>query len=44
MTQALEQILEFTPRIQTRMYQTIDTYTSRTTKIYSFDPPKPFGL
>jgi len=43
-SQALEQILEFAPSLgQTRTHQTIDTYTSGTTKLYSFDPPKPLG-
>ena len=46
MTQALEQMLDntFVPNIaQDRMYQTIDTYTSGTTALYT-PPPKPFGL
>ena len=31
----------FVPNIaQDRMYQTIDTYTTGTTQLYSFDPPK----
>jgi len=39
-SQALEQMLEFAPSFgQTKMYQTIDRYTSGTTKLYSFDPP-----
>jgi len=42
-SQALEQMLTFVLRFgQTRMYQTIDAYTTGTTKLYSFDPPKPF--
>ena len=43
-SQALEQMLNntFVPNIaQDRMYQTIDTYTTGTTQLYSFDPPKP---
>ena len=46
-SQALEQMLEnsFVPNIATnRMYQKIDTYIGGTTQLYSFDPPKPFGL
>ena len=45
-SQALEQMLDnvLVPTIgQDRMYQTIDTYTSGTTQLYSFDPPKPFN-
>ena len=43
-SQALEQMLEFAPSFgQTKMYQTIDRYTSGTTQLYSFDPPKPLG-
>lgn len=45
-SQALEQMLDnvLVPTIgQDRMYQTIDTYTSGTTQLYSFDPPKPLG-
>ena len=44
-SQALEQMLEntFVPNIaQDRMYQTIDTYTSGTTALYT-PPPKPFN-
>ena len=43
-SQALEQIVDnvLVPTIgQDRIYQTIDTYTSGTIELYSFDPPKP---
>lgn len=43
MSQALEQLLENAPSIpQEQMYQTIDTYATGTTQLYSFDPPGEF--
>jgi hypothetical protein len=41
-SQALEQIVEFAPRMQTGLNRTIDIYTAGTTALYT-PPPKPFG-
>ena len=41
-SQALEQILKFAPSFgQTKMYKTIDIYTTGTSALYT-PPPKPF--